>query len=116
MASQVPLANQNHVWLRIRIPRSRFKNTLIGEENGILAKPSTTGKPQASYIIERINQVLGNFIQMFELDNNNVYEDWSLRGILVAEPFATHSRFNKTIQNHPTNYYLGDIWLCQLRT
>ena len=63
----------------------------------------TARNPQANYTIERIHQVLGNFIQISELDNNYVYEDESWKGILVSESFANHSRFHETVQNHLTN-------------
>ena len=39
---------------------------------------------------------------MFELGNNDSYEDEYWKGILVEAYFATHSRFNKNIQNHLT--------------
>ena len=85
------------------LPGHEFKNTLTEEENGILSKPVTSGKTQANSIIKRIHQVLGKFIQNFELDNNYVYEDESWKVILVASSFANHYMFHKTIKDHLTN-------------
>ena len=76
---------------RSEFPGHEFKNTLIEEENGIIDKSATIGKPQANYIMEWIHQVISNFIQIFELDNNYEYDDEPYKGILVAEYFATHS-------------------------
>ena len=95
MDSQVPLSNQNNVWLRIIITRSRVKSSLIKEEYDIPSKPATAGKPHIFSIIDRIHQVLGNFIQMFELDKYFVSEDKSLKGILVIAYFLLTIGFIK---------------------
>ena len=58
-------------------------------------KPATAGKPHIFSIIDRIHQVLGNFIQMFELDKYFVSEDKSLKGILVIAYFLLTIGFIK---------------------
>ena len=54
---------------RSEFPGQKLNNDFIEEEYGILDKPAISVKPK------RIHQVLGNFIKMIELDNNDVYED-----------------------------------------
>jgi len=43
---------------------------MIKEDYGVKAKPITVRSPQANAIVERVHQVMGNFIQTFALDNN----------------------------------------------
>ena len=61
-----------------------FKNTLIEEEYGIIAKPETSGNPQANYTIKIIHQVLANLIRTFDLNKNYVDEDDPWKGSPAA--------------------------------
>ena len=47
-----------------------FKNNLIEDEYGVLAKSATAGNPQANYIIKIIHQVMANLIRIFDLEKN----------------------------------------------
>ena len=65
----------------------KFKNILIEEEY--------PGNPKANTIIERIHQVLGKFVRMYNLQET--YEDnadpWM--GILAAAAFAVKSTYHR---------------------
>ena len=87
MASQVPLANGNHILLRIRISRSWVKNNLIQILYEIKYILVTLGNPTSKYISERINQVLRNTIDTHNLQENCVNKDHPLEVILAASAF-----------------------------
>ena len=44
-----------------------FRKSLIETEYGITIKPSISGNPMSSTILERINQVVGNLLRNFNI-------------------------------------------------
>ena len=46
-----------------------FRKMLV-EDYGIKKKPITTRNPQVNAIVERIHQVIGNMVRVFELENS----------------------------------------------
>ena len=73
------------------------------DDYGIHKKPITTRNPQANAIVERVHQVIGNIIRMFELQDNYLDEDDPWKGILSATAFAVHATYHTTLQNLPVN-------------
>ena len=58
----------------------RFKNSLIEQEYRINNNPDSTGIPQVNATIERIHQLLGNFIQAYNPHDTYVddYDPWMI--------------------------------------
>ena len=68
---------------------------LIQYEHSIIAKPATVGNHSGNYIIKHIQQVLGTFIIMFELDISNcVDKDGLWNGLLEVSNFDVHSNYH----------------------
>ena len=65
-----------------------FKNSLIEQEYGIKAKPDSSGDPQANATIEIIQQVLGNLLRSYNLQETYVDDADPLMSILVAATFG----------------------------
>ena len=65
-----------------------FKHSLIEDEYGIKIKPSYPGKPQANAIIERIQQVLGNLVRTYNIQETYVDDADPWMVILLAAAFA----------------------------
>ena len=53
---------------------------------------------QASYILERIHQVVPNLVLKFNLKNNYLDEDDPWSGILAATSFVVCSTYHTTLQ------------------
>jgi transposase InsO family protein len=64
---------------------------MIKEDYAVKAKPITVRNPQASAIVERVHQVIGNIIRTFELESNYLDEDNPWKGILSATAFVVRS-------------------------
>ena len=77
------------------------------EDYGIKAKPITVRNPQANAIVERIHQVIGNFIRTFELEHNYLDENDPWEGILSAMACAVQSTFHTTLQQIPGQLVFG---------
>ena len=80
---------------------------MIKQDYGITAKPITVRNPQASAIVERIHQVIGNIIRTFELEDNYLDEDDPWKGILSATAFAVRSTYHTTLQKSPGQLVFG---------
>ena len=74
---------------------------MIKNDYGFKGKPTTIRDPQANAIVERVHQVIGNIIQTFELETNDLDEDDPWKGILSATAFAVRSTFHTTLQKSP---------------
>ena len=64
-----------------------FRKFLIKMKCGITSKPSTSGNPMSNAILERIQQVLGNLVQTFNVQQAYVDENDPWTGILAAVDF-----------------------------
>ena len=83
-----------------------FRKSLIETEYGITAKPRTSGNPMSNAILEQFNQVLGNLVRNFNIQQTYVDENDPWTGILAAAAFSISSKTNgKNVQSGPT-----DIW------
>ena len=72
-----------------------FRKYLIEDQYGITYKPSTSGNPMSNAILGRIHQVLGNLVQIFNIQQTYVEKNDPWTGILAAavyENFSTTSR------------------------
>ena len=76
----------------------KFKRMLM-EGYGIKKKPITTRNPQANAIVERIHQVLGNMLRIFNLEEEEEEDPW--KGILSAVAFAVRSTIHTTMKKTP---------------
>jgi hypothetical protein len=72
---------------------------MIKNDYGIKGKPITVRNPQATAIVERVHQVIGNIIRTFELESNYLDEDDPWKGILSATAFAVRSTFHTSLQS-----------------
>ena len=66
-----------------------FRTSLIETEYSITSKPSILGNPTSNAILERIRQVLGNLVQIFNITETYVGKDDPWLVILDAASFAT---------------------------
>ena len=64
-------------------------------------KPTYPGNPQANAIIERINQVLGNLVRTYNIQETYVDDADPCMGILLAADFAVRSTYHQTKQKSP---------------
>ena len=62
-----------------------FIKSLIEIEYRITAKPITLGNPMSNAILERIQQVLGNILRTFNIQQTYVDKNVPWTGILAAE-------------------------------
>ena len=69
---------------------------MIENEYGIKTKPVSPGNPQANIIVEIINQVLGNLVRTYNLQETYVDDAHPWSGILAAEAFAVRSTYHMT--------------------
>ena len=65
-----------------------FNDSLIENEYGIKTKPDSPGIPQSNKKIDRINQVLGNLVRTYNLQETYVDDAEPWMGILVAADFV----------------------------
>ena len=56
----------------------------------IQAKCETTENPQTNSILEIINQVVANFVNMFDFQNKYLEKDDTWSGILAGMDFSFH--------------------------
>ena len=77
-----------------------FQHMIINDY-GIKGKPITMRNPQANAIVERVNQVIGNIMRTFELEDNYLDEEDPWKGILSATAFAVRATFHTTLQQNP---------------
>eukprot|EP00957_Ditylum_brightwellii_P127601 9731162-Ditylum_brightwellii.AAC.1 len=70
--------------------------TLIRDEYGIKCKPITTRNPQASSIVERAHQTIGNLLRTFEPGSAELDPEDPWSGILSAVMFALQSTIHTT--------------------
>ena len=86
----------------------KFKNSLIKNEYSIKNKPASPGNTQKNVTIERINQVLGNLVRTYNLQETYVdYADPWME-ILAAVAFAVQSMYHRTREK-----ILGQIFFGQ---
>ena len=80
-----------------------FKNILIENEYVIKTKPVSFGNPQANSTIERLHQVLSNFVCTYNLQET--YEDDAdpFLGISAAAAFAVRSTYQRTNEKPQVN-------------
>ena len=71
-----------------------FRKSLIEEEYGITANPSTSGNPTSNAILERIHRVLGNLVHSVNITQTYVDEDDPWSGIMYAASFSIISTKN----------------------
>ena len=79
---------------------------LLNKEHNVKTKPIMVKNPQANAVLERIHQVLGNSVRMFELKECNLNKDGPWSGILAAVAWAIHSTYHTTLQARPINDWL----------
>ena len=72
----------------------KFKNSLIGNKYGIKNNPASPGNPQVNAIIEGIQQVLGNLLRTYNLQETYLYYSDPWMGILAAAAFAVCSTYH----------------------
>ena len=72
-----------------------FKNSLIEDKYGTDNKPDSPGNPQVNSTIERINQVLGNLVCTYILQEIYVDDADPFMGILNAASFAVQSTYHR---------------------
>ena len=104
-------------WLS-RYPRPQY----IGFDNGsefkkqfletcknydVTPKPTTSYNPQSNGIIERVHQVLGNSLRMFELEKQELdkYQPW--KHFLSATAWAIRSTYHTTLEATPGQLVFG---------
>ena len=68
-------------------------------------KPITTRNHYSNYIIERIHQIIGNIISIFDVFNIVNKDPWS--GILAATMFAVRATYHTTLQTSPMQLVFG---------
>ena len=69
-----------------------FRKSLIEYKYRITAKPSTLVNPMSNKILERIQQVLGNLVRNFNIQQTYVDKNDPWTGILAAAAFAIRSK------------------------
>ena len=84
-----------------------LKNILIEKEYGIQMKCDSSGNPQANATIKRINQVLGNLVRSYNLQETYLDEADPWMGILVAAAVVAKSTYHRTKQKIPGQLVLG---------
>eukprot|EP00957_Ditylum_brightwellii_P136749 10428047-Ditylum_brightwellii.AAC.1 len=80
---------------------------MIASDYGVKKKPIISRNPQASSIIERIHQTIGNMIRSLELHNTNIDEKDPWTWILSAVRFATRATVHTTMQAAPMQLVFG---------
>jgi hypothetical protein len=80
---------------------------MIKNDYGIKGKPITVRNPQASAIVERVHQTIGNIVRTFELENNYLDEEDPWKGIISATAFAIGSTFHATLRKSPGQLVFG---------
>ena len=81
-----------------------IRKSLIETEYGITYKPSTLGNTMSNAVLELIQQVLGNLLQNYIINQTRVDEDYPWSGILSAAAFAILSTTNRL-----KGYILGQL-------
>ena len=80
---------------------------MIENEYGIKTEPDYPWKPQTDAIIDRTNQLLGNLVRTYNLQETYVYAADPWTGILVAEAFAIQSMYHRTKEKNPGQLVFG---------
>jgi transposase InsO family protein len=89
---------------------------MLKNNYGIKRKPVTVRNPQANDIVERVHQqVIGNIIHTFELQDNYLDEDDPWKGILSATTFAVWSTYHTTLQKTPGQLVFGRDMICNVQ-
>ena len=70
-------------------------------------EPITVRNPQASTIVERIQQIIGNIMKTFKVVDNYLDDEDPWKGILSATAFAVWSTFHTTLQQTPGQLVFG---------
>ena len=79
---------------------------MVKNDYGLKVRPITTQNPQASAILERIHQTIGNIIKTYDVKNIAASQDpWS--GILAATMFAVRATYHTTLQSSPMQLVFG---------
>jgi hypothetical protein len=80
---------------------------MINEDYAIKAKLIMVRNPQANPIAERVHQVIGNIIRLFELESHYLDENDPWKGILSATDLAVRSTFHTKLRNTPGQLVFG---------
>jgi len=92
-----------------------FKH-MVTHDYGIKCKPITVRNPQANAIVERIHQVIGNIIRIFDLENNYLDDDNPFKGVLAAAAFVVRSTYHTTLKKTPGQLVFGRDMIFNIQT
>ena len=82
-------------------------NMMIQADYGITVKYITSRYPQASSILERVHQTIGNIIRTFKVRDMVLNDESSWDGVLVSNMFALHAMVHTTTQYNPAQLVFG---------
>jgi hypothetical protein len=82
---------------------------------GIKCRPTTSYNPQGNSIIERINQVMGNMLRAFELEERELVPDDPGNKFVQACAFGIRSTFHSTLQASPGQLVFGRYMIHDVR-
>ena len=81
---------------------------MIENQYDIKTKPASPGNPQANVTIERLHQVLGNLLRMYNLEETYVDDVYPSIVILEAAAFAVRYTYHRKKEKSRANYPLAD--------
>ena len=64
---------------------------------GLHPNPNMAWNPQSNAILERIHQVFGNFMQLFDLDEVELHPEDPWEEYIMATAYALRSRYHTTL-------------------
>jgi hypothetical protein len=88
---------------------SNFKSVFkkMCDNLGIKCRPTTSYNLQGNTIIDRINQVMGNMLRAFELEEIDLDPNDPWNEFLQACAFAIRNTYHTTLQNSPGQLAFG---------
>ena len=89
---------------------NEFSKYLIEREYGISAKKITSGNTNSNDILERIQQVLGNLVRTFNIQQKYVDKNDPWTGILDAAAFEIRSTTSGQKGYSPVQLIFSVIW------